>query len=339
MDDADSSDLHNLPKTANSPSAIPQVLVLVDKEPECNWAHKCEYKMFNGNTGEYIETIQALLPPASFILNYEDYEPVGTLVKPKPISEGNITLKPIPGLDKLFNSVNGKKYAVLFSGMSNNRHLNDLEYLYRVLIDIYNFDPQNITVLNYDGTLNYSGSPKPIKKWPGDNTDYRIRINGAGTRDSLINAINNYKNRITADDLLFIHTNNHGGGPDPCTICCYPDWDSLTDVEFGEKLAAFPQFDTLVVMMEQCHSGGFSDKTIQNSKASKTVFSAACLPDRSSMGGSDFDPYAYNWIKKVSESSQITVYDAYVYAKEHTDSYDTPNEADKPQDCCRHITL
>ena len=41
---------------------------------------------------------------------------------------------------------------ILYSGMSNMRHLNDLEFCYRMLIDRYAFDPKNIYVLNYDGT-------------------------------------------------------------------------------------------------------------------------------------------------------------------------------------------
>jgi hypothetical protein len=343
--DVDISDFYNPLKLTNSISDVSQTLVLIDKKPELNWAHECEYNMFNGDTGEYIETIQAQMPPASFFLNNEDYEPIGPLVKLEAVSKENIELNPIQEVNDLFNNITGEKYAILFSGMSNNRHLNDLEYLYRVLIDIYKFDPKNITALNYDGTLNYSGTPQPIKNWPGDNTPYRIKINGQGTKSSLINALNNYKSKLTDDDLLFIHSNNHGDGPrqegeiKPCTICCYPNCDSLTDADFGKEIATFPQLNTLVVMMEQCHSGGFSEPTIKNSKAINTTFSAACLPWKSSMGGADFDPYAYNWIKKISESNQIAVYDAYVYAKEHTVSYDTPNEADKPQDCSKKITL
>jgi hypothetical protein len=342
---ADTDGFYSPLALTNSPADVSQTLVLVDKEPELNWGHECEYRMYNGDTGDHIETIQAQFPPASFIINNEDYESVGPLAQLKSLSKGNIEIKPIPGLSKLNVTITGNKYAILFSGMSNNRHLNDLEYLYRVLIDIYNFDPNNITVLNFDGTLNYSGSPKPVGNWPGDNTPYRIKINGQGSKSSLESTLDSYKNKLSCDDLLLIHANNHGGGPtvqggtQPCTLCCYPSWGSFTDVMFGDKLKAFPQFDTLVVMMEQCHSGGFSNPTITNSTANATVFSAACLPWKGSAGGADFDPYAYNWIKKIGENNQVTVHDAYVYAKGHTVSYDTPNEADKPKDCGKSITL
>ena len=116
-------------------------------------------------------------------------------------------------MDKALRAVKGERYAILFSGMSNNRHLNDLEYLYRVLIDTYGFKAANITVLNYDGSVNYSGDPKPVGKWPGDNTKYRIKVNGKGGKTELLAALEAVGKQIKADDLLFIHTNNHGDGP------------------------------------------------------------------------------------------------------------------------------
>ena len=64
----------------------------------------------------------------------------------------------------------GNRYAILFSGASNNRHTNDLEFLYRQLVDRFFFAEDNITVLNYDGTVNYSGWPKPVSSWPGDSS-------------------------------------------------------------------------------------------------------------------------------------------------------------------------
>lgn len=115
----------------------PQTLVLVDKKPLANWGHDCEYQMYNSDTGEYIETIKAQFPPASFITNNDDYEPVGNLVRydPDP-DEGKIRINSIPELNAISNAT-GKRYALLFSGMSNNRHLNDLEYLYRTLIHVH----------------------------------------------------------------------------------------------------------------------------------------------------------------------------------------------------------
>ena len=75
-----------------------------------------------------------------------------------------------------------------------NRHVNDLEFLYRTLVHLYRVPAANITVLNYDGTLDYNDAswqqvPPPVGNWPGDNTPYQMKINGPGTKEALIAAI------------------------------------------------------------------------------------------------------------------------------------------------------
>ncbi len=328
----------------NDVASIPQVLVLVDKEPLMNWAHDCEYRIYHAETGELLETIAARMPPATFMVSRNDYEPIGDLVEhPEDAHTGNINITPsTAGADNDYFT--GKKYALLFSGMSNNRHLNDLEFLYRVLIDVYFYDPANITVLNYDGTVNYSGDPQPVGNWPGNNTPYRIHVNGSGTRANLIHAFQDLASKLTSDDTLLIHTNNHGGGPtevgspDPSTLCCYPNWDLMTDHEFGHYVSQFPEFATLVVMMEQCHSGGFSNPIVSNSPAQQTSFSAAAIKTKNSKGGKNFDPYAAQWINGALVSSH-TVQQIYEYAVEHGNPKDTPNEQDKPAGCSNVIRL
>lgn len=329
-------------KLKNEPSQMPQALLLVDLTPNRNWGHDCQYWLYDANTGDYLETLDCRFPPKDYFSAPENYEAIIPLVQPNVVAMGKPVMPGKP-LKKLVGKVTGKRYALLFSGMSNNRHLNDLEYLYRVLIDEYGFDASNITVLNYDGTVNYSGQPQPVEEWPGDNTPYRIKVDGQGSKAALESALDSLAGKLKSDDLLLIHTNNHGGGPTsstdptPCTLCCYPDWDSLTAAEFGRKLNTFPEFAVLVVMMEQCHSGGFSQPTLDNTEARETEFSAACLATRSSMGGADFDPFAYEWIYKIKD--KVSVHDAFLYAEDNTDPYDTPNEADKPVGCGKEIYL
>ncbi len=147
--------------------------------------------------------------------------------------------------------------------MSNNRHTNDLEFAYRMLIQVYGFSPANITVLNYDGTLNYSGNPHPVTAWPGDGSAYTMPVNGQGTKAKMLDAMNALKTKLKPEDMLFIHTNNHGGhNGTESDLCCYPNWDSLGVKEFTDKLAELPRYRCLMVMMEQCHSGGFNSQVI-----------------------------------------------------------------------------
>src|SRR5205085_1792182 len=123
----------------------------------------------------------------------------------------------------------------------------------------YRYDPGDITVLNYDGTINYDGGPQPVVRWPGDNTPYRMKVHGKGGKADLLGALDSLKKRLKPEDSLLIHTNNHGGhNGTESDLCCFPSFDSLGVKEFATKLGELPKFRCLIVMMEQCHSGGFN---------------------------------------------------------------------------------
>ncbi|MEO5329631.1 MAG: hypothetical protein H7829_15480 [Magnetococcus sp. THC-1_WYH] len=321
-------------------------LVLVDHAPLRNWGHPCELMLYDADNGEHYETHASQLPPDSYHHTPKNYAAIHTPIAYPPVEKSQtVKLASIPQLDNAMANVTGKRYAILFSGMSNNRHLNDLEFLYRTLINVYQFDAANITVLNYDGTVNYAGDPQPAVTWPGNNTAYTIKVNGQGTNVQLGAALDAIKGKLQSNDLLLIHTNNHGGGQpnDPeAWLCCYPNWGSFTATEFGNKIAALPTIASLIVMMEQCHSGGFQSAVISKSKASATSFAAACIATANSMGGPDFDPFAKDWIAGVTGSnpngsalSQVvpnpaSAWDAFVYAKAVKVPGDSPVFADNP---------
>jgi len=104
-----------------------------------------------------------------------------------------------------------------------------------------------------------------------------------------------------------------------------------------------------MVMMEQCHSGGFQSAVINNSTADETSFAAACVECNSSRGGPEFDPFAKDWISAATgvdpyeasldydpdrdEDGLISAKEAFDYAYAVKDSYDTPIYSDKPQGC------
>jgi hypothetical protein len=258
--------------------------------------------------------------------------------------------------DKLrFFPAQGQRYAVLFSGASNNRHVNDLEFLYRMLIDVYDFAADHIYVLNYDGTINYTGSPKPVKNWPGDQTAYRMPVNAEGTKSDLENVLDDLKNRLRRQDLLFIHTNNHGGHDgNQSYLCTYSGPDYLAS-DFADKLSELPPFAQLFVMMEQCHSGGFNDPIIHNSTADQTTVASACEENRSSIGGPEFDPFARDWIAAMNgtdpygaalaydpntkQDGVISAIEAFSYADTVKDPYDTPVYSETPVQCGTNMHL
>ena len=343
-------------------------LVFADLAPEFNWGHPCKHMLYDTDKGRLYKEIDAEFPPTEFFKRTDKFRAIQMPIKPRaPVKLRRSRLKPLPSISKRYLEAikkvlvgfRGIRYAILFAGMSHNRHTNDLEFLYRTLVDIYNYNPANIYVLNYDGTINYQEPPdEGIGNWPGDNTAYQMPVNDQGTKAALEATFDDLATKIRQVDSLFIHTNNHGGGPpniDEATLCCYPDWDAMTVTEFAAKLAELPAFKTLIVMMEQCHSGGFQNPILTNSPATNTHFAAACEENKSSIGGANFDPFALDWIGAItgqypdaegldqevdtSEDGRISVTEAFIYANDVKHNFDTPVTDDQPNDIGKKLFL
>jgi hypothetical protein len=275
--------------------------VFIDLAPEANWAHPCEYHLYDAKTGELYKTVKACLPPLDFFPPAKTMTAIHTPVKlidtKKRRAAWKKRMKPVTNV---LSTAPGERYAILFAGAAENRHTNDLEFLYRTLIDDYGFTAANIHVLNFDGTLSYYGAPNPIGNWPGDNTAYRMNVTGAGTRAGFQAAFNAIAAVIRPEDMLFIHTNNHGAGPcdtgktDYCMIQHGHTPYYVND--FIADMRVLPQFEVLMVMLEQCRAGGFINPIINNSPATWTHVASAVVANDYSRAGADFDPYAEDWI-------------------------------------------
>lgn len=315
----------------------PTAVVFVDEDPMANWAHDCRYLLHDADDAKLYKEVKAGFPP--YLVDPPDtFKAFHTPV---------VALNPHRRIWRVDRQIvfpwripKGKRYAILFSGASNNRHTNDLEFLYRQLVDRFFFDEDNITVLNYDGTLNYSGWPQPATSWPGDGTPYTMPVHDAGTKQALEDALDALKAKLKQDDLLLIHTNNHGGHNGTESYLCTYSGPDYTAADFAGKLGELPAFSDLIVMMEQCHSGGFNDAVIESSTAERTTFSAACTEGKNSIGGADFDPFARDWIAAFAGtdpygaalqsdpdydgSGRISAREAFAYADDVHHSYDSP---------------
>jgi peptidase C13-like protein len=318
----------------------PSVLVFADDDPMANFAHSCRYLLYDAGSGELDRIVPAVFPP--FVK-----APPKTLKpfhQPVQYIRDPILFRPKVPFFPCLRRPLGVRYAILYSGMSNKRHLNDMEFLYRVLVDTYAFSPGNIYALSYDGTRNTQDGVQT--KWPGDNSAYRIQLTGDGTRAAFEQAIDDLKGRIKRDDLLLIHTNNHGGYdgmPGTANLCTYPNWDAYYANDFANKLAELPTFRKLIVMMEQCHAGGFNNPIITKSTADATsVASAATEPNNSYVtADGNWDPFARDWIAAqagcdpfgtalsfdpdTDHDGRISAFEAYHYADVVQDPRDTPN--------------
>jgi Peptidase C13 family len=268
------------------------ILVFADDEPLANFGHRCRYLLYHPTTARLVKEIPARFPP---YLNKvpETFEAFHEPIRVQPVSSYHVP----PILRCPILIPRGNRYAVLYSGMSNLRHLNDLEFCYRTLLDRYGFDPANIYVLNYDGTLDtQNGIPN---KWPGDGTAYRIKVTGQGNRSGFQAALQELKGKLKSDDTLFIHTNNHGDNSNNQSfLCAYPNWGVYWANDFCSDLGSLPAYQSLLVMMEQCNSGGFNAPVLASSTAKNTSIASAAIASQSSYASPDgnWDSFARDWI-------------------------------------------
>ncbi len=326
----------------------PSILVFADDDPMANFGHACRYLAYDSKTGNFLNEKPARFPPISRdkeMTLKPFHEPVRFVEKPTlfrpyfPVWRCPIIIP------------EGTRYAILFSGMSNKRHLNDMEFLYRTLVDIYAFNPAHIYALNYDGSLNTQDGVQTI--WPGDNTAYRISVTGKGNQTGFEAAIDDLKGKIKPLDTVLIHCNNHGdsdtpdGGitwiPNTAFLCTYPNWGEYYHTDFSNKLAELPKFRQLIVMLEQCHSGGFNASILSKSPASAISVASAATEFKNSYITADgnWDPFARDWISAqcgrtplggalsynpdTDGNGKIEAEEAFNYAYNVRDPRDTPN--------------
>jgi hypothetical protein len=331
----------------------PSVLVFVDDLPGANWGHPCRYLFHRADTGELLAEHAAQFPPTlheEVVLTQFHGAAVEKAHAPAKVFTP-IDWRTILRVPKVELTSPHRRFAVLFTGqISNTRHVADLEFAWRTLIHVYGFDPGDVYVLCYDGTIDSTDSGA-IGKWGGDNSNYQMQVWRSGSKANLQAAFNEIGGEIGSDDLLLVHTNNHGS----TTGLCLDSSSVLTPSEFGAVLSGLPAFGSLVVMMEQCYSGAFKDDTLNNSTASQTVFTSAAPYNEVSWGGSPFDAFAGVWIEAiagahanggslstdpdVNNNGRVSMKEAFNYANSNDTSGDHPVYADSPAGCGAYVWL
>ncbi|OHD10414.1 MAG: hypothetical protein A2Y34_01150 [Spirochaetes bacterium GWC1_27_15] len=172
------------------------------------------------------------------------------------------------------------KYAILFSGFSAKRHIYDLELIYRTLIDYYNYKESNIFVLANEELIKN-------KTWKGDETPFRIKITDKSTKKDLKNILLLLAKKINKNDTLFIHTNGHGINYFLNSAFLTCRLEILSANYFAKMLNNLPEFKNLIVIMQQCFSGGFGKHIIKNAKA-KNIFFCSAASEFSLSRGTEF---------------------------------------------------
>jgi hypothetical protein len=268
----------------------PTILVFLDDEPLTGFGHLCRYLLYD-QTGSLYREIQAQFPPYATLPDTLQafHQPIRTSPQ-----ANTFFVRP-----KLWCPIllpKGERYAILFAGMSGMENLNNHEFCYRMLVDRYGFKPQNIYVLQFDGTLNTRTGPAGA--WPGDGSPYRIRISGQGTRAALQWAFKDLKAKLRPQDHLFIHTENCAGTDGHAYFATYPNWGAYYAADFAVDLSGLPHYQSLIVLLAQCYAGGFSSAVLTGTTAANTSVACATSAFRSATSTPDgqFAKFGMDWL-------------------------------------------
>jgi peptidase C13-like protein len=347
----------------------PSVLVFIDDVPIANFGHPCRYVFHDPRTGVPLRHVRTLFPPHP-LRGLRTLEPLWT-----PIRRRERRVEPHPAVQRVRmakrkkkktaakTAGGGRRFAILYAGDAEEVHVNDFELSYRMLHDVYGYPDGNIFVLIHDGKRSKEGPfydrygnkrmwPPDAK--PQDQENFRIPLHGPGTQDAFrdVLALLNSKN-LGPNDTLFIHTEGHGGPSDGVS----DDTVFLGDIpsdpfdakycarDFARDLGTLNPCKSLLVLMNQCYAGGFSQPILMRSRAAVT--SVACAAEVSEIAYGAYDlnldwcDFSLDWMEaqmhehfdhtslssppQTKPNGSVSALEAFKYAKTNTEGNDTPN--------------
>lgn len=317
---------------ANAIADFRTILVFADDEPQLNFGHRCRYLLFEFEVGTFRSERDSRYPPATVDqTNQSEFQVFHESFRFAPLIRF-----PVPPPRIVRPLSRGRRYALMFSGRSNYRHVNNLEFLYRTLIDVYRYSPDDIIVLNYDGGITWDaevGLPKQSNFWPGDQTSYRMNINGPAKHANLEVAFDLLRRRLRAVDSLLILIGGHGSnGIQPSFSCYYGSrpFEGIDDATFARWLRRLPNISCLNAVMLQCRGGWFGRTVIAAGRARSVSFAASCQRLDSSGGDGVFERFGFHWISAmrgadpygspvtcadINSDGNVTAAEAYQYAR------------------------
>ncbi len=145
-----------------------------------------------------------------------------------------------------------------------------MEFAYRTLIDTYGFSADNIYVLNYDGTrkvwtslsengpgttlrTQYRSLAKALAGVPSSNRRPFVEDSSPRMCSSLTNNHGDFDTSV--NDSFLCGWVNDVTNPPPNSD---GDFDYYYATDFAADLSALPAYRALMVLIEQCNSGGFN---------------------------------------------------------------------------------
>jgi hypothetical protein len=255
-------------------------LVIIDEAPGAFWTHPVCYELHEVETGE-VRIIREKYPLEKPELEFElvalHIPDLPHLKKGESEDFFKVPHIELEKLEERFGTSSfdlsrpciSNRHALFVAGMDNMPHFHtDFVIMRTVLIERYGYDPANIIIVMGDGT-GYSDLP----------------VDHPGTVAGLDAALDAYvqggARELGSDDNLFLYTFNHGDwdGKD-ASLCMHPNWDSYYDYQLVAKLNNI-HCGSLIVAMNQCHSGGFVTKVLSTTGSTQVAIMTACAKDQS----------------------------------------------------------
>lgn len=244
-----------------------------DLVPGANWRHPAKFKVVSA-AGAVIEEVKTDLPPRHL-------ERAMILSGVGRAGKVEFTLDTFAGKYRVSDP--SKHYAFLLNGQADQRHWNDMSFLYRVLTQIYGFNPSNIIVA--DGAFRETSND----------------LDGNGTNDikygsseaDVKEAMKWFKDHLTEQDHLVLAVDDHGGtSSDGQSTIILQDVE-MKATQFTAMLREI-KLRKLVAIYEQCYSGGFVRSTVEEGR----VAMAAATDSEFSWATRDllFDEFIYHVI-------------------------------------------
>lgn len=313
---------------------------VVNRHPEQSWIDGYEYFFVNKKNGS-ISKQKYNSCPQSFD-NWIRLYGTDFSISNKTFDFENNTAKTQQRTMMRMNSNNqSHKYAVIISGGANklNNHIrywNNCSAIYKVLKKYYGYRDSDIYVLMSDGksgsedrniansTSNpkYDSSPLDLDGDGGGDIDY------SATKSNITYVFNQLSKKITPDDNLFVFTTDHGQG-EP-NLCLWNN-EHLNDTEFAAEIDKV-NAGYISILMLQCYGGGFITKLAKENRVIMTAASGDerawgstlynygnfFIPWIAAMSGWDINGKDVN--ADVNNDGKVSMYEAFVYAKENDKS-------------------
>lgn len=270
-------------------------LFFVDEMPLiANWEHPCKY-IFVDATGKISVYERTMFPtkPSMEEMELLSRADIWNEYKGEPIvhdvPKNHSRSTSSEHLHAVIISVGGDRFN------NHIRYWNDCSFIYKTLVNQYEYNPENIYVLMSDGTNPGIDTSSGTSSNVDLDDDGIADIDYAATKSNVINIFNQLADKLTEEDYLFVYTIDHGGLDSSRNESYLVLWNGMYIYanEFSELVKSVNTQATNIVM-GQCNSGGFIDY-FKNSP--NICISTACAKNEYSFAMTNglYDEYVYYW--------------------------------------------